>query len=96
MAKTAKYYGVNYIVKPTGRIITTKAKSYYDFNGYWTEKEATSRQQFGLYHPDTNELFATLGQHNTETTSHVYNVPMFSGGGKSFGSVTIREEEEND
>lgn len=79
---TAKYFGVVYNVRPTGTVARSKAKSYTDFNGYEVDKPASIRIRLGLYHPETGELFATLGNDGKS---------LFSGSGKSFGQVTVKE-----
>lgn len=82
MAKSAKYNGKTYEVKPTGRTIHKPAKSYYDFNGYYTEKKSESRKQLGMYDEHGN-LYATVSE----------NGEIFNGPGKSIGSTKIKETE---
>ena len=79
--KTAKYRGVVYEVKPTGNKIHTPSKSYYDFNGYWTEKPAETRQQLGLY--EDGKLVFTVGKDGKS---------IFTWNGKH-GEVCIRDTE---
>lgn len=80
--RTTKFNGKVYEVKPTGKVINKPSKSYYDFNGYWTEKPAERRVQLGLY--DNGVLIYTVGADGKS---------IYNGANNKFGDVLIRDTE---
>lgn len=77
--KTAKFSGVIYEVKETGKRRGKPAKSYVDFNGYDTDRASTKRNQLGLYL--NGKLEFTVGADGKT---------IFSGG-QNYGTITIKE-----
>jgi len=79
--KTTKYYGIVYEVKPTGKTRHKKAKSFRDFNGYWTEQPAEHWEQIGLYHEGA--LVFTVGRDGKT---------IYDGAGRRVGEVSISDK----
>lgn len=77
--KTAKFNGIIYEVKPTGKKSHTPAKSFYDINGYFTERKSETNYQMGLY--ENGILVFTLGKDG----SSIFRCD------KKFGNVSVRD-----
>lgn len=76
----AKFNGIDYDVKPTGKTVTSKSgKSGSDLNGYRTDG-SSSRKQLGMYNPETGNKDYTLSGNS-----------VHKGAGKRVGSVKIRK-----